>query len=70
MRLVKLLVTGAALLLVCSGAVPSSPFGISPAYANSCTQKCRQQHNSCRIATKGSRKCDARLRRCLRRCVK
>ena len=38
--------------------------------AKSCIKRCRTRHNMCRIRTKGSRRCDTKLRACLRRCVR
>lgn len=40
------------------------------AEANSCAANCRAQHNQCRISTKGSPSCDARLQQCLQSCLK
>lgn len=40
------------------------------AEANACAAGCRQQHNQCRIATKGSSSCDARLQQCLQSCLR
>lgn len=37
--------------------------------ANSCAADCRAKHNQCRIETKGSPKCDAKLQKCLSRCL-
>lgn len=70
MSALKVMVAGIVLLIVFSGPVQVCPFSTSPAYANSCTQQCRRQHNQCRIRTKGSSQCDAQLRRCLRRCLR
>lgn len=44
--------------------------GIEPASANACAASCRAQHNQCRIQTKGSPACDARLQACLQGCLK
>jgi len=38
--------------------------------ANSCAAQCRAAHNQCRIATKGSPRCDAQLQACLSRCLR
>jgi hypothetical protein len=70
MSVLKIMVAGLALLIVFSGPAPVCPLSATPALANSCTQNCRRQHNQCRIRTKGSSRCDAQLRRCLRRCLK
>lgn len=70
MGVLKFLIAAVTLLLVTSGSVPICSLDAPAAYANSCTQNCRRQHNSCRISTKGSRRCDAQLRSCLRRCLK
>ena len=40
------------------------------AEANACAAGCRQQHNQCRIQTKGSSSCDAQLQRCLQGCIR
>ncbi len=37
--------------------------------AASCAANCRQQHNQCRIATRGASRCDAQLQRCLQGCL-
>lgn len=70
MSALKVMVAEIALLILFSGPVQVCPFSSSPAFASSCTQKCRRQHNQCRIKTKGSSLCDAQLRRCLRRCLR
>lgn len=33
-----------------------------------CVQRCRAADNQCRIATKGSPQCDAKLQSCMDRC--
>jgi len=37
--------------------------------AGGCAAQCRDQHNRCRIATKGSPSCDAQLQACLQGCL-
>jgi hypothetical protein len=44
--------------------------GTTPVSANACAASCRAQHNQCRIQTKGSPACDARLQACLQGCLK
>lgn len=34
-----------------------------------CAANCRQQHNQCRIATRGASRCDTQLQRCLQGCL-
>ena len=53
----------ASFAVTISAAVPSVS-------ANSCASSCRAQHNQCRIATKGSSSCDARLQQCLQSCMR
>lgn len=48
---------------------PEDPHPVVVAQASSCADRCRQQHNQCRIATKGARSCDAQLQRCLQGCL-
>ena len=36
---------------------------------DSCSAACRNQHNQCRVATKGAASCDAQLTACLQRCI-
>jgi hypothetical protein len=43
-----------------------TPFELAEA---SCASLCRQRHNQCRIATRGSARCDAELQRCLKGCL-
>ena len=38
------------------------------AAADQCVQQCRNAHNQCRIATKGSPSCDAQLQSCMDSC--
>ncbi len=52
--------------LVYADAVKEGEFDV----ANSCAASCRAQHNQCRIATKGSPSCDAKLNQCLKGCLK
>lgn len=42
--------------------------GAGPAAANQCAAACYDQHNKCRIQTKGSASCDAALTQCLQGC--
>ena len=37
--------------------------------ADNCAAQCRADHNKCRIDTKGSPSCDARLQSCLQSCL-
>lgn len=39
------------------------------ACANTCQQSCRAAWNQCRIATKGSPACDAKLQACMQSCI-
>lgn len=41
---------------------------IEHAQADQCVQQCRNAHNQCRIATKGSPSCDAQLQACMDGC--
>lgn len=46
-------------------------FGVGgSASANSCANACYAEENRCRIATKNSPSCSARLTACLQRCLK
>lgn len=38
------------------------------ANADNCVSQCRNAHNQCRIATKGSPSCDAQLQACMDSC--
>jgi len=58
------------LLIAVGGSGPAAPVVTLIAAAKSCTAQCRSDHNQCRIRTKGNRRCDANLRRCLQRCIK
>lgn len=54
--------------LLCASVIAA---GYAPsAAANECAANCRQQHNQCRISTKGNSSCDARLQQCLQSCMK
>jgi hypothetical protein len=39
------------------------------AQSASCASRCQQQHDSCRVRTKGSPNCDAARQRCLQNCL-
>ena len=41
---------------------------IDLAQADQCVQQCRNAHNQCRIATKGSPSCDSQLQACMDSC--
>ncbi len=43
--------------------------GIAVAGNASCVSQCQAQHDLCRVATKGSRSCDAERQRCLEICL-
>jgi len=43
---------------------------VSTASANACANACYAEENRCRIATKNSPSCSARLTACLQRCLK
>ncbi|MEM7777868.1 MAG: hypothetical protein AAF732_19940 [Pseudomonadota bacterium] len=40
------------------------------AKAGACSNACRAAYNQCRIATKGSSRCERSYRACLRRCIR
>jgi hypothetical protein len=52
--------------LVIAGAVGGAT--VQFANADNCVSQCRNAHNQCRIATKGSPSCDAHLQACLDSC--
>lgn len=56
-------------LLALAAATLAAALG-GAASANSCASACYDQHNQCRITTKGSPSCDAALTQCLRGCNK
>ena len=41
---------------------------VQRANADQCVQQCRNAHNQCRIATKGSASCDGQLQACIDSC--
>jgi hypothetical protein len=59
--------TGFVRTLLAAGVLAASLASAQPAAAD-CASACRNQHNQCRIATKGSPSCDAQLTQCLRGC--
>ncbi|MEZ5849094.1 MAG: hypothetical protein R3D68_00410 [Hyphomicrobiaceae bacterium] len=54
---------------VTAGKQPASASAIILAQNNSCASACQAEHNRCRVATKGSSKCDEARQRCLQRCI-
>jgi hypothetical protein len=56
----------AALIAVLAGGATLA----AEALASACAAGCRAQHNQCRISTKGSSSCDARLQQCLQSCMR
>lgn len=52
-----------------TGTRPGSGSAIILAQNNSCASACQAEHNRCRVATKGSSKCDEARQRCLQRCI-
>lgn len=59
-----------ATLLGATAMMAAAAATATAADANSCAANCRSQHNQCRISTKGSANCDARLQQCLQSCLR
>jgi hypothetical protein len=62
------LITLALLAAVLLGSAPAAVC-VAVAQSGACTSACRAQYNQCRIATKGSPRCDAQFAACMQRCI-
>lgn len=57
-------------LVIGGTALSFTYLSVNQAEASACAQACYNRHAQCRIATKGSPRCDAQLRQCLKGCLR